>query len=106
MGGGGAQVTEKNFQAAVQYGSIVLGISVIFNIYVVMHYVEVYRDATRSDLQVQQMAVREQAIQGVLQDFAARSTTDPQIAQIFKQAQAQAQAAATAAAATRNPVQP
>ena len=34
MGRGGAQVTEKNFQTAVQYGSIVLGISVIFNVYV------------------------------------------------------------------------
>ncbi len=41
-------MTEKNFQTAVQYGSIVLGISVIFNVYVVMHYVEVYRDAMRS----------------------------------------------------------
>jgi hypothetical protein len=96
-------VTEKNFQAAVQYGSIVLGISVIFNIYVVMHYVEVYRDATRADAQVQQMALREQAIQGLLQDFAARANTDPQIAQIFKQAQANN---AAAAAAAHNAMQP
>ena len=103
MGGGGAQVTEKTFQAAVQYGSIVLGISVIFNIYVVMHYVEVYRDAVRADAVVQQMAVREQAIQALLQDFAARSNTDPQLAQIFKQAQA---TNAAAVAAARNSVQP
>jgi hypothetical protein len=96
MVGQGAQVTENNFQAAVQYGSIVLGISVIFNIYVVMHYVEVYRDATRADAQVQQMTVREQAIQGLLQDFAARANTDPQIAQMFKQAQAANSAAAAA----------
>jgi hypothetical protein len=88
MGGGGAQVTEKNFQMAVQYGSIVLGISVIFNIYVVMHHIEVYRDATRAEAQVQQMALREEAIRGLLQDFAARANTDPQIGQIFKQAQA------------------
>lgn len=87
-------MTEKNFQVAVQYGSIVLGISVIFNIYVVMHYVEVYRDAMRADAQVQQMALRAQAIQGVLQDFAARASTDPQIARIFKQAQGAASAAA------------
>ena len=102
MGGGGAQVTEKTFQAAVQYGSIVLGISVIFNIYVVMHHVEVYRDATRADAVAQQMAVREQAIQALLQDFAVRSNTDPQIAQIFKQAQA----TNVAAVAARNSVQP
>jgi hypothetical protein len=96
-------MTEKNFQAAVQYGSIVLGISVIFNIYVVMHHVEVYRDAARADAQLQQMALREQAIQGLLQDFAARSNTDPQLAQIFKQAQA---TNAAAVAAARNTVQP
>jgi uncharacterized protein (DUF3084 family) len=98
-------MTEKNFQAAVQYGSIVLGISVIFNIYVVMHHVEVYRDAARADAQVQQMALREQAIQGLLQEFAARANTDPQIAEIFKQAQAQATNAAAGAAA-RNSMQP
>jgi hypothetical protein len=97
-------VTDKNFQTAVQYGSIVLGISVIFNIYVVMHHVEVYRDAMRADAQAQQMALREQAIQGLLQDFATRANTDPQIGQIFKQAQAAANAAAAAAA--RNPAQP
>jgi hypothetical protein len=103
MGGRGAQVTEKNFQTAVQYGSIVLGISVIFNIYVVMHYVEVYRDAARADAQVQQLAVREQAIQSLLQDFAVRANTDPQLAQIFRQAQA---TNAAAVAAARNTVQP
>src|SRR5271170_1696506 len=104
MGGGGAQMTEKNFQMAVQYGSIVLGITVVFNIYVVMHYVEVYRDAMRADAQVQQLELRGQAIQGLLQDFAARANTDPQIGQIFKQAQAAS--ASAAAAAARNPVQP
>jgi hypothetical protein len=98
-------MTEKNFQAAVQYGSIVLGISVIFNIYVVMHYVEVYRDAARADAKVQQMVVREQAVQGLLQEFAARANTDPQIAEIFKQAQA-TNSAAAAAAAAGNSVQP
>jgi truncated hemoglobin YjbI len=65
--------------------------------------VEVYRDAQRAEAQAQQMALREQAIQGLLQDFATRVNTDPQIAQIFKQAQA---ANAAAAAAARNAAQP
>ncbi|HVM59456.1 MAG TPA: hypothetical protein VMV72_01190 [Verrucomicrobiae bacterium] len=102
-------MTEKNFQVAVQYGSIVLTISVIFNIYMVMRYVEVYRDATRADVQLQQMVLREQAIQGLVQDFAVRANTDPQIAQIFRQAQAQAQAANAAnatATAPRKAAQP
>ena len=97
-------MTEKNFQAAVQYGSIVLGISVVFNVYVVMHHVEVYREAMRVDAQVQQLELRGQAVQGLLQDFAMRANTDLQISQIFKQAQAAS--AAAAAAAARNPVQP
>jgi len=87
-------MTERNFQTAVQYGSIVLGISVVFNIYVVMRYVEVYREAVRADAQLQQMVLREQAIQGVLQDFAARANNDPQIAQIFRQPQTVNSAAA------------
>lgn len=95
-------MTEKNFQTAIQYGSIVLGISVIFNIYVVMHYVEVYRDAVRADTLVQQMVLRDQAIRGLLQEFNARANADPQIAQIFRQAQA----ATASAAASVNPVQP
>jgi hypothetical protein len=93
-------MTERNFQTAVQYGSIVLGISVVFNIYVVMRYVEVYRDALRADAQLPAVAgMREQAIQGLLQDFAVRANNDPQIAQIFRQAQT----TNAAAAAPRNP---
>ena len=87
-------MTEKNFQATVQYGGIVLAISVVFNIWVVMRYREVYRDAARADAQLEQMMVRTQAIQGLVQDFAARANNDPQIAQIFRQAQANAAAMA------------
>jgi hypothetical protein len=90
-------MTEKSFQTAVQYGSIVLGISVIFNIYVVMHYVEVRRDEIRAEAQVQRMVVKEQAIRGALQEFSARANTDPQIAQIFRQAQAIASSAGAVA---------
>ena len=94
---------ERNFQTAVQYGSIVLGISLVFNIYVVMRYVEVYRDAVRADAQYQQLVIRQQALQGLLQDFAVRANNDPQLAQIFRQAQS---ANSAAAAAARNPKQP
>lgn len=96
-------MTEKNFQTTIQYGSIVLAISVIFNIYMVMHYREVYRDAARADAQVEQLVTHWQRVQALLQDFGARINTDPQIAQLFKQAQAQA---AAASAASRNAGQP
>ena len=96
-------MTERNFQTAVQYGSIVLGISVVFNIYVVMRYVEVYRDAVRADAQYQQMIMRQQALQGLLQDFAVHANNDPQLAQIFRKAQTANPATATA---PRNPNEP
>jgi hypothetical protein len=96
-------MTERNFQTAVQYGSIVLGISVVFNIYLVMRYVEVYRDAVRADAQFQQLVIREQALQGLLQDFAVRANNDPQIAQIFRQAQAVNSAAAAVPRAPKQP---
>ena len=87
-------MTEKTFQAVVTYGTTALVISVILNIWVVMRHVEVYRKAALADAQVQQMALREQAVKGVAQEFAARANNDPQIAAIFKRVQAMAGSAA------------
>jgi hypothetical protein len=80
-------MTEKTFQLMVRYGSIALGICLILNIWLVMRNVEVYRDATRADTQTEQMALRGQILQGVVQDFAARANSDPHIAEIFRRAQ-------------------
>ena len=83
-------MTEKTFQAVVTYGTTALVISVILNIWVVMRHVEVYRNAARADAAVQQLVLRQQALQGVAQEFAARANNDPQIAGIFKRVQAMA----------------
>jgi hypothetical protein len=83
-------MTEKTFQTAVRYGSMALALSAILNIWVVMRHVEVYRDAARAETRVQQLALLEQATQGVVQEFAARANNDPQIAAIFKRVQAMA----------------
>jgi type IV secretory pathway TrbD component len=80
-------VTENSFQTAVNCGSVALVACVVLNIWVVMRNVEVYRDATRADVKFQQLAVREQVLRSVLQDFAARANSDPQIAEIFRRAQ-------------------
>ena len=87
-------MTEKTFQLMVRYGSIVLGIGLILNIWVVMRNVEVYRDAARAETQTEQMAMRGQILQGVVQEFAARANSDPHIAEIFKRAQATGEASA------------
>ena len=77
-------MTEKTFQAVVTYGSTALVISAILNIWVVMRHVEVYRNAARAEATVTQLALREQALQAVAQEFAARANNDPQISAIFK----------------------
>jgi hypothetical protein len=100
------QMTEKTFQAVVRYGSMVLAISAILNIWVVMRHVEVYRKAALADAQAQQMALREQAVKGIAQEFAARANNDPQIAAIFKRVQAMAGSAALSAPAAEPNRQP
>jgi hypothetical protein len=89
-------MTEKTFQAVVTYGSTALVISAILNIWVVMRHVEVYRNAARAEAAVQQLVLREQALQSVAQEFAVRANNDPQIAGIFKRVQAMAVGASPA----------
>lgn len=84
-------MSEKNFQLVIKYGPIVLGLSLLLNIWAVMRYREVYRDAIKSEVQLQQLAAGEQVAQAVLQEFATRANSDPHIAEIFRQVQAQAQ---------------
>jgi hypothetical protein len=84
-------MSEKNFQAVVKYGPIALGLCVLINVWAVLRYREVYRDAIKAEVQLQQAAAGEQIAQGVLQEFAAHVNTDPHIAEIFKQGQALAQ---------------
>ena len=92
-------MNERTFQAVVKYGSVVLAICLILNIWVVMRHVEVYREAARMDNQFQQLAAQQQVFQGLLQEFAARASSDTQIAEIFKQAQAMGSATTGAAPA-------
>ena len=80
-------MNERTFQAAVKYGGIVLALCLILNVWVVMRHVEIYRDAGRADAQFQQLATQQQLLQAVLQDFAARASSDAEIANIFKKAQ-------------------
>ena len=83
-------MTEKMFQTVVRYGGMVLALAVILNIWVVIRHAEVYRNAARAEVQVQQLALREQALQAVAQEFAVRANNDPQLAAIFKRVQAMA----------------
>jgi len=81
------RMNEKTFQAVVRYGPIALGLCLLLNVWAVMRYREIYRDAVQAEVQLQQVAAGEQIAQGVLQEFAARANSDPHIAEIFRQAQ-------------------
>ena len=80
-------MNEKTFQALVKYGGVVLAVCLILNVWAVMRHVEVYSDASHAAEQFQQLATQQQIFQGLLQEFAARASSDAQIAEIFKQAQ-------------------
>ena len=80
-------MNEKTFQAVVRYGPIALGLCLLLNVWAVLRYREIYRDAVQAEVQLQQVAAGEQIAQGVLQEFAARANSDPHIAEIFRQAQ-------------------
>jgi hypothetical protein len=95
-------MTEKTFQSVVTYGSTALVISAVLNIWVVMRHVEVFRNAARGEAEVQQLVLREQALQSLAQDFSVRANNDPQIAAIFKRVQAMAGANAVGAPPAEN----
>ena len=94
-------LSEKNFQAVVRYGPIALGLCLLLNVWAVLRYREIYRDAIKAEVQLQQASVGEQLGQSVLQEFAARANSDPHIAEIFREAQALG-AAPSATAGQRN----
>ena len=81
-------MNEKTFQAVVRFGPIALGVCLLLNVWAVLRYREIYRDAVKTEVQLQQMSVGEQLGQSVLQEFAAHANSDPHLAEIFRQAQA------------------
>jgi len=77
-------ITEKNFQAAVNFGGLLLAISVVLNIYFVMRNREVYRDQIQTDQRYQQLLIQEQALEGVTREFVAHAANDSKITEILQ----------------------
>jgi len=80
-------MNEKTFQMIVKFGPIVLGLCLLLNLWSVLKYREIYRDAVKAEVQLQQVQVGEQLGQAVLQEFATHANSDPHIAEILRQAQ-------------------
>ena len=81
------QLTDANFQRAIKVGGLVLALCVFGNLYFLLRYREVYRDATQADAAVQQLVPREQILENVIREFAGRAASDPGVAGIFKRHQ-------------------
>ena len=99
-------MNEKTFQALVRYGSILIAVGLIINVWVVMRHVEVYRDATKAEARLQQLVAQQQILQSVVQEFSARASTDPDIAGIFKKAQAMSGPTGAVSAVANQPLPP
>ncbi len=82
------KVTDKNFQMAVKLGALLLMLSALGNVYLLLRHREVYRDASRREVEAQKqaglLALQQQAFDGVLREFAARAPTETGIAEIFQ----------------------
>ena len=74
-------------QIAVKYGGILLAISVIGSLYLVLRFREVYRSRVQVDLRVQQLVVRQQALEGLLREFIPRAANDHKVAEILQRYQ-------------------
>jgi hypothetical protein len=82
------KLTESNFQMAVKVGGLVLVLSTVGNVYLLLRHREVYRDAARVEREFQQqgvvLALKQQALEGVLREFATHAATDPNVAAILQ----------------------
>src|SRR5882724_7873028 len=82
------KLTEANFQMAVKIGGLILALSVVANLYLLLRYREVYRDASRAELAVVRqgatLTLQIQTLEAIIRDFATRAQSDPGIAEIFK----------------------
>ena len=85
------KLTDENFQIAVKVGAVLLAVSTVANVYLLLRHREVYRDQSRVEVAVQQqsavMLLQQQALEGILREFWARASTDPEIAAVFRRYQ-------------------
>lgn len=71
----------------IRYGAILLFAIALVDVYCVMRYFELRRTSVKAEESFQQFALRRQALEGVLREFAARASTDATIMQILQRAQ-------------------
>jgi hypothetical protein len=78
---------------AIKYGSILLFVCALVNVYLVMRYRELYTKAGEAEQVAQRYLLQQRAVEGVLRDFSARAANDATIMQILRRAQEASNAA-------------
>lgn len=85
------KLTDTSFQSAVKVGTLVLAVSAVANVYFLLRYREVYRDATRVEVVAQQQGAvlnfQLQTLEAIVRDFGNRVASDPGIAAVFQRYQ-------------------
>ena len=81
-------MTDKTFQMIVRVGAILVAISVLGNAWLVLRHWELSKRlaASTPEMQqrVQELGMRQQTMQGLLQEVLARTQNNPQVVQILQ----------------------
>lgn len=81
-------VTEQRFQQTVKWGGLALAVAAVANLYFVLRYREVYRDATRVEQaypqQLASLNLQQQALEGAIREFASKAGSDPRVIEILR----------------------
>jgi hypothetical protein len=93
-------LSDERWQLIVRYGGIAAGIVVFASVYLVVRNWELYRHASQAEMQFQRFVTGQQTLQGVLQELAARASSDAGLAEVFRRAQQSAAAGAAGVPAT------
>ena len=81
-------MNDTRFQQIVKWGGLALALAAIGNLYLLLRYREVYRDATRIEAAYPQefnrLAAQERALEGVVQDYATKAGRDAGVVEILR----------------------
>ncbi len=82
---------EKFVTLTLRYGTLVLGLGAILNLYLVLKHFELTAANIKAESHFQQLAnqvgMRRQLCEGVIRDFLPRAQVDPAVLQILQQHQ-------------------
>jgi hypothetical protein len=79
---------ETRFQQIIKWGQVAVALAVVANIFFVLRYREAYRDASRLEATYARdlalLGAQQQALEGVLRDFAIQAGPDARVGDIFR----------------------